>query len=296
MAATKTKSRNRPLAKSREQEQITPEGKVRSRIKHYLVQRFYTRFHMSLIMMGAGLAAMVSNWALLEWGVTRMWMRYPVAVTCSYLTFLAGVWLWIQYVEFRKEGANKNSFIDGGDIPDLGIPGGSGGGGGSSIEMPNILRGGGGAFDGGGAAGEWVEGAQVQAFAGNPLPSASAPSSGFKDAFSGFGDLGDLDGEAAIVILLALLLIASIFIVSGYILWFAPDILSEAIFGATLAGSLAHAAKREDNQGWVTGVVRKTWWPFAIVFVVAMVFAVYSAKNYPEAKTLGEALTMATAS
>lgn len=293
MAKTKTASRSKSVSTAKLQEPLTPEGKVRSRIKHYLVQRFYTRFHMSLIMIGAGLAAMVSNWALLEWGITRMWMRYPVAVTCSYLTFLAGVWLWIQYVEFRKEGANKNSFIDGGDIPDLGIPGGSGGG--SSIEMPNILRGGGGTFDGGGAAGEWVEGAQVQAFAGNPSAGISPPSSGFKDAFSGFGDLGDLDGEAAIVILLAVLLLASIMIVSGYILWFAPDILSEAIFGATLAGGLARAAKREDNQGWVTGVVKKTWWPFAIVFVVAMVFAVYSAKHYPQAKTLGEALTMATA-
>ena len=293
MATAKTKSRNKSVTKAREQKPITPEGKVRGRIKHYLVQRFYTRFHMSLIMIGAGLAAMVTNWTLLHWGVTKMWMRYPVAVTFSYLTFLAGVWLWIQYVEFRKEGGNKNSFIDGGDIPDLGIP--SGGGGGSSIEIPNIVRGGGGSFDGGGAAGEWAEAAPMQAFASSPSPSVSPPSSGFKDAFSGFGDLGDLDGEAAIVILLAVLLLASILIVSGYILWFAPDILSEAIFGATLAGSLARAAKREDNQGWVTGVVKKTGWSFAIVFVVAMVFALYAASHYPAAQTLGEALQLATA-
>ena len=294
MAATKTKTRSKSFTKSSDQALMTPEGKVRTRIKHYLVQRFYTRFHMSLIMMGAGMAAMVSNWALLHWGVTKMWMRYPVAVTCSYLTFLAGVWLWIQYVEFRKDSANKNSSNDGADISDLWIP--SGNSSGSSLEIPSIARGGGGSFDGGGAAGEWAEVAPVQAFTSSSSSGASPPSSnGFKDAFSGFGDLGDLDGEAAIVIGLALLLIASIFIVSGYILWFAPDILSEAIFGATLAGSLAGAAKREDNQGWVTGVIKKTWWPFAIVFFFAMVFALYAGSHYPAAKTLGEAWQMAKA-
>ena len=294
MAATTAKTRRKSSAQRQDQELTTPEGRVRHRIKHYLVQRFYTRFHMSLILMGAGLAAMVSNWALLHSGVTKMWMRYPVAVTCSYLTFLAGVWLWSQYVEFRKDNANRNSSNDGADISDLWVP--SGNSTGSSVEMPSIVRGGGGSFDGGGAAGEWAEVAPVQALASGPSPSASPPSSsGFKDAFSGFGDLGDLDGEAAIVILLALLLIASIFIVSGYILWFAPDILSEAIFGATLAGSVARAAKREDNQGWVTGVIKKTWWPFAIVFFFAMVFALYAGSHYPAAKTLREVWQMSMA-
>ena len=295
MAATKTIMCRKSSTQRQNQVLATPEGKVRLRIKRYLVQRFYTRFHMSLIMMGAGMAAMVSNWALLHWGVTKMWMRYPVAVTCSYLTFLAGVWLWIQYVEFRKDSANKNSSFDGTDISDLWVP--SGNGSGSSLEMPSIVRGGGGSFDGGGAAGEWAEAASSQAFASDPSPGAisSPSSSSFKDAFSDFGDLRDLDGEAAIVIGLALLLIASIFIVSGYILWFAPDILSEAIFGATLAGSLAGAVKREDNQGWVTGVIKKTWWPFAIVFFFAMVLALYAGSHYPAAKTLREVWQMSMA-
>ena len=294
MAETKTKTRRKSSTQRQDQALTTPEGKVRLRIKRYLVQRFYTRFHMSLIMMGAGMAAMVSNWALLHWGVTKMWMRYPVAVTCSYLTFLAGVWLWIQYVEFRKDSVNKRTSIDGADISDLWIP--SGNSSGSSLEMPSMVRGGGGSFDGGGAAGEWAEAAPSPAFTSSSSPDVSpSSSSGFKDAFSDFGDLGDLDGEALIVILLALLLIASIFIVSGYILWFAPDILSEAIFGATLAGSLAGAAKREDNRGWITGVVKKTWWPFAIVFVFAMAFALYAGSHYPAAKTLGEAWKMALA-
>jgi hypothetical protein len=284
---------------------VTPQ----ERVKRYLVQRFYTRFHMSLILMGAGFTAMISNWTLLHWGVTKMWVRYPIAMTLSYLAFLAGVWLWIQYVDFRRasnvssgdepeqnnlgRGRRARSKGDAGDLLD--IPLNSGSSGGSSMEIPNIVRGGGGSFDGGGAGGAWGEGTPVQAFAGNSSPGVSSSGGGLKDAFSGFGDLGDLDGDAAILIVLALVLIGAILVVSGYIVWFAPDILSEAVFGATLAGSLAGTARRQDNEGWVMGVVKKTWWPFAIVFAAAMSFAIYAQIHYPAARTLGEALSTAIA-
>jgi hypothetical protein len=280
------------------------------RVKRYLVQRFYTRFHMSLILMGAGFTAMISNWAMLHVGISKMWLRYPIAMTLSYLAFLAGVWLWLQYVDFRRASnvadgdappggarqANKKSGENLGDI--LNLPSGSGGGGsggGSSVELPNIVRGGGGSFDGGGAGGGWSEPVPVQGLVSNGGGSSVSSSGGGKGFFDGFGDFGDLDGDAAILIVLALVLIGSILIVSGYIVWFAPDILSEAVFGATLAGTLAGTARRQDNEGWVMGVVKKTWWPFAIVFVAAMSFAIYAQIHYPTARTLGDALRTAIA-
>jgi hypothetical protein len=274
---------------------------------------------MTLILMSAGFAAMLTNWTLLHWGIGKMWLRYPVAVTASYLTFLAGVWLWIQYVEYRRGGSNdigeddepagaKSKARGSGSSPlDLipNVGGGSGGdsGGGSSIELPDILRGGGGSFDGGGASGGWAEVNPVQAFAGNSssaVPNVQSSSGGFGDAFKGigdkFGDFFDLDGDGIVLIVLALLLVASILVLSGYIVWFAPDILSEAVFGATLAGGLARSAKRQDNEGWVMSVVKRTWWPFAIVFTAAMAFAIYAAIHYPAARTLGEALAAAASS
>ena len=59
--------------------------------------------------------------------------------------------------------------------------------------------------------------------------------------------------------------------------------------------SFSGAARRQDNEGWVLGVVKKTWWPFAIVFAAAMAFAIYAQIHYPAARTLGEALSMAVA-
>ncbi len=276
---------------------LNPDDQFRARVKRYLIQRFYTRFHMSLILMSAGCAAMLGNWLLLHWGVGKMWLRYPVAITFSYLTFLAGVWLWLQYLSFRRDGANESSAFDGGDVLDIGnVNFGSGGGGG--IGSPDVVGGRGGSFDGGGASGEWVDANPVQSLVGNSSANVS-PSTGnssmMGDIGSKFGDFFDLDGEAIVLIVLALLLVCSVVILSGYIVWFAPDILGEAVFGATLAGGLAGAAKKQDKDGWVMGVVKKTWWPFAIVFAAAMAFAIYAATHYPAAKTFGEALAAAVA-
>ena len=267
---------------------LTPGEAARERVKRYLVQRFYTRFHMSLILMSSGFAAMLSNWVLLQAGLKAMWVRYPIAITLAYFTFLAGVWLWLQYIRITQGETNRQSFIDGGDLPTVNlVPGGGG-----SLNVDGVM-GGGGSFDGGGASGEWVEANPVQALASNG-PSASPDGGGvFSDVGKSFGDFVDLDGEAIVLIVLALLLIFSVLLLSGYVIWFAPDILGEAIFGATLAGSLAGAAKRQDADGWVMGVVKKTWWPFAIVFVVAMVFSIYAAAHYPGASTFGTVLSMA---
>ena len=288
------------MAKSKKpkpkEELIAPEDQLRARVKHYLIQRFYTRFHMSLILMSAGCAAMLGNWLLLYWGVGKMWLRYPIAITLSYLTFLAGVWLWLQYLSFRRDGANERSSFDGGDVIDLGNVGG---GGIDLPSVPDVIGGGGGSFDGGGASGEWVDASPVQSLVGNSSANVS-PSTGnssfMGDIGSKLGDYFDLDGEAIVLIVLALLLVCSVLILSGYIVWFAPDILGEAVFGATLAGGLAGAAKQQDKNGWVMGVVKKTWWPFAIVFAAAMAFAIYAAIHYPAAKTFGEALAAAVAS
>ncbi len=279
------------------QEALHPDDRLREHVKRYLVQRFYTRFHMSLILMSAGLAAMLGNWLLLHWGVGQMWLRYPVAITLSYLTFLAGVWLWLQYLSFRRVGISDRSSLDGGDVLDIGTVNFESGGGGS-IGSPDVVGGGGGTFDGGGASGDWVDANPVQSLVGNSTANVS-PSTGnssmLGDLGSKFGDFFDLDGEAIILIVLALLLVCSVMILSGYIVWFAPDILGEAVFGATLAGSLARTAKQQDKNGWVMGVVKKTWWPFAIVFAAAMAFAIYAAIHYPAAKTFGEVLAAAVA-
>lgn len=293
-----SKRNSKRNAKQHELAPLTPGQLARERVKRYLIQRFYTRFHMSLILVTAGLAAMLTNWLLLRIGIHAMWMRYPVAVTMAYAAFLAGIWLWLRYVNFTQEPKQGRSRIDGDEweIPAIG----SGGGGSGSVEIPNVIRGGGGSFDGGGASGAWSEVQPVAAFAEGS--SSAAPDTGnslgagFKSIGSKFGDFGDLDGEGVVLIVLALVLVFSVAIASGYVIWFAPDILGEALFGATLAGGLAKSSKRFDEEGWAAGVIKKTWMPFAVVLAVAMVVAIYVGVNHPGASTLGGAVSAAVGS
>jgi hypothetical protein len=235
---------------------------------------------------------MLSNWVLLHGGVHVMWMRYPIAVSVAYLTFLAGVWLWLRYVGMGQRAGLGNALVDNADIPNVSLGGGGGGG---SLELPVRLGKGGGQFAGGGASGSWVEDNQAPMLAAMQSNADSAASSSEKGSsgIGSFGDFGDLDGDAIVLLVIALLLVASIFLLSGYVIWFAPDILGEAAFGAVLAGGLAKPTKRHDSEGWVAGVVKKTWWPFAVVLALALGFAIYAAVNYPGARTFGQAISMA---
>lgn len=259
----------------------------RDGIKRYLVQRFYTRFHMSLILASSALAAMLCNWSLLHGaGVRAMWVRYPVAVALSYLCFLAGVWLWLRYVGLRaRSSSDPGSMLDGIDGPDITL-----GDGGSAGSLPDPVEAGGGEFGGGGASGSFGDGISAPSLVdGGGITTDSGGSGG---GFS-LPDFGDLDGDGIVLLLLALAFVAAIFLASGYIVWFAPDILGEALFGATLAAGLSGAAQRHDSEGWVAGVVAKTWWPFAIVLALAQAVAVYAAFNYPAATTLRQAVMLA---
>jgi hypothetical protein len=138
---------------------------------------------------------------------------------------------------------------------------------------------GGGAFDGGGASASFAEG-------GGKAPAVAV----------GDFSLGEIAGDDIGAIILLIVLALAIFVASGYLVWMAPEILTEAAFGAVLAGGLAKKAKQQSATGWVAGVVKKTWWPFAIVFLLAMVFAFYAKAHHPEAKTFREAIRSAVSS
>ncbi len=98
------------------------------------------------------------------------------------------------------------------------------------------------------------------------------------------------------LLLLAVAVIALILFLSGFLIWFAPDILTEAAFGALLSGGLAKRAKQHDAGGWVGGVVRKTWWLFAIVLAASTALGGWASSHYPEARTLHQAVNMALGS
>jgi len=267
---------------------------TRESFKATLSRRYSPRLHMSCILAACGLTSMLASWFMLDLGIHSMLLRYPVAIALAYATFLVGVWTWLRamgLVDNSGARTGKSSLADGLDISSGGSSSGGswgrGGGGGS------VLGGKGGSFDGGGASASFAEG-RMPLVATN-LQANAAPASGLKSAGGNAAGsiLDGVDGDGIVLLVLAIALVAVVFVTSGYLIWCAPDVLTEAAFGAALTGTLARRTKQETASGWIGGVIRKTWWPFALVMVAAVIFAGYAHKHYPEASTFRQAIAMA---
>src|SRR5437763_14811304 len=118
-----------------------------------ILHAYFVRIHMGLILTAVTASGVLTSKGLLAAGVVSLRFRYPVAVLCSYLVFLALVRIWIWYVCRRRSAAQSSSGSGSSfDLGDFDFGGGSssgsgGGGGGGGIEP---VRFGGGSSGGGG--------------------------------------------------------------------------------------------------------------------------------------------------
>jgi hypothetical protein len=225
---------------------------IRQRILH----GYCVRLHMALIVTAVVVSGVLSSKLLLVSGVHSLRLRYPVAVVVSYGVFLMLIRVWIWYVTLRRpvwaKSSGGTSDLDFGGVPS---PGGWGGGG-------SGVRFGGGSSGGGGASDAWGE-------ADAPLPTPVVQvSSGHGSFFSNLNFGGDSDDDGWLVMLLLVALVLAIFGAGGYLVFAAPQILPEAACQAILAPALLRVSK-EHHHGWMSGVLRSTVLPFAIVCLLA---------------------------
>src|SRR3712207_6737479 len=64
-------------------------------VKLRLLRRGHPRLLVTLILMMTGLAGFLVSYALLHSGMTRMWLRYPLAILFAYCVFLLLLRLWL---------------------------------------------------------------------------------------------------------------------------------------------------------------------------------------------------------
>jgi hypothetical protein len=221
---------------------------------------------MSLILSAVIASGVLASKGLLDLGLHSLRLRYPIAVLTSYLVFLLLVRLWIWYVSLRSGALNRASSSKGGswneviEIDNIGGSGGSGSGGASG----EVFRGfGGGSSGGGGATGSW-ESDMPPALISEPAP--AQVSSGSSSWFPKI-DI-DFDGDGGIVLILLAALVLAMVGAGGYLVYAAPQILPEAAGQALLAGALTRVSKQEHHD-WMSGVLRSTWIPFAVVLLFA---------------------------
>jgi hypothetical protein len=249
-----------------------PSLRSETRYKRAIVRTFFVRFHMLLILTGSCLAGVVASKLLFLAHVTSIPLRHALAVVASYLAFLGLVRLWLAYIRWTPTLSSVDLPLD---LPWSGRGGGQTFGGGR-----------GGRFGGAGAQGSWGDTPQpaTSSVAGVGAPRASS-STGSR-WLSGWGFDVDLD-EKALVILLAFAALVLAVLGSGvYMIWNAPSILGDAAFQVALSAGLIRASRRLESMGWVGGVCRRTWIPFAIVFTLAVAFGLVVRAYCPDSPTL----------
>lgn len=224
-------------------------------------ERFFLRFHMSLILLGTALSGVLSAKLLLMLQVENIVVRYSLAVLAAYAAFFCFVKLWLTYLT----ATHRRSWLDAtGDLlPDLPRFGGSGG------SAPTFSGGGGGLSGGGGATGAFdgpAPAARVMAMQ-PPVETTSRSTDGLGKV------LGGLVDDDSIVLLALALLLAATFGGAIYLIYIAPHILSEAAFDFLLGAGLIKSFRRMDRADWMGSVFKDTYKPFLIVLVIALVAA-----------------------
>ncbi len=238
-------------------------------IKSRLLRKGKPRLLVTLILLITGLVGFLVSYLLLHSGMTRMWLRYPLAILFAYCVFLLLLRLWLALQRSRQRVG-----VEVGDVTDI------------APELPDALfrsRGGyaegfrfsgGGADAGGGGAGSsWGE---------SSLSSSSSSGS------SGGGGGFDLDDGVFIVI--AVVVIAGALLAVFYVVYIAPALLAEILVDGVLVAGLYRELKGVEQRHWLRAAVRKTLLPALIAA------ALFSAGGYalqraaPKARSVGEVL------
>ena len=237
----------------------------KQKFKQRFAKNVFTRFHMSLILLGTILSGIIFSKLLLIFGLQHMMIRFIIVLIFSYLSFFLFMKLWLHYLTtpYRKNRQDE-SLLDAVDVitsvPDF-----------SSTNSAHSLIGHGGEFGGGGASGAWenVSGSleipvsEEMIVSANSVCETTAETTG--EAISCLADEGGI-----LLIPLALLLL----IVFGggiYLIYEAPVIISEAAFELILATTLIKKARRIDNPNWMGSVFRATWPAFTLTLVITII-------------------------
>lgn len=207
-----------------------------------LKERFFLRFHMSLILIGTAMVGLLVSKLLLMADMTNMVIRYPLAIVFAYLAFFGFIKLWLSYLSASRDGSLSevvDSVVDGvTGIPDL-----------SGVSGPSLSSGG--AF-GGGGGGSFGGGGATGSFDSAVAPMLDSGKDGITSA------AGDAAGEAAsgiledngwVLVVLGILL-AIVFGAGIFLLYQAPFILTEAAFDFALSASLVKSARKIDATDW----------------------------------------------
>jgi hypothetical protein len=243
---------------------------IRSAVDH----RISARREMTLGVVVAGVSGLVTSFVALHLGLTRMAVRYPLAVAVAYAVFLAYLWLWLRMhgIRIRSEARNRTIDISPSDLDVVAFP--------FRSRAPAPFEfGQGGGFSGGGGGTEWGESAGPEA----PPPAFAAA----HVAKKGGASIGiDLD-DGAWVLLVAGIAAAAVLGAAIYVVYIAPVLFAEMLLDAALAAGLYRRLRGVDAHSWWRTAIRRTIVPAVASALVVFVAGAVMQSVYPLASSIG---------
>ena len=265
---------------------VADRNRMVERVRRRLLRGGWPRLFVSFLLMLTGAAGFLTSYALLHLGLTKMAVRYPLAVLTAYCVFLLLLRLWLALQ--RKTTGNLDSDFDlaGIDLNPLNS--------GLSLSDAAKLGGGGGDFGGAGAGGGWVADSISNAsssvgnstsFAGSTVGS-STPGGGSWN----LPDLGfDFDAdEGCALLLIPIIAIVGLVIVMFYVVYAAPVLLAEILVDGLLLAGLYKRLKGVEPRHWLRSAVRRTLLPAMLATALFIAAGYLMQRAIPEARSIGD--------
>jgi hypothetical protein len=249
---------------------------------------------MVLILSATVISGVICSKVLSLLGISRMPIRYGIAIILSYLLFFLFVKLWLLYIGIGRHARVKKGKGGGSWWGDL-MP--SFRSSASSSGTPRLFTGFRGGTSGGGGSGEAFAGSNpsvaVPVGVGADPGVAGGPKGGGGSLLDGLSGVGDEGFLKLLAILLLIALVFSVVIVGGYLIWCAPIILSDAAFHVFLVTGLSRKVRRVKEGNWEMSILGATWWGFLLILLLAIAFGICAQLYNPAAVTVRDLFTSA---
>lgn len=224
-----------------------------------------------------GLITLMVTWGAsalqMHLGNESLALRYLVSLGVGYLAYLLTVRVWADAL-IRPTHADVPD-LSGLDVPSIHGDGGKPG-------LPDLHSGGGGDFGGGGASGDFSDG-------------ATGVADGLGDLAGGAIEVAASADEAAIVVVpvvAVFLMGCALFLGAGslVLLYFGWEVLLAVAVELAFSYATARTAVRVSREGWASAAVRLTWKPLAGAVVCAVMLGAAIDHFIPAAQSLPQAL------
>lgn len=266
-------------------------AELKRRLADRIRRSYFVRFHMVLILSATVISGVICSKLLSLLGVSRMPVRYGIAIILSYLLFFLFVKLWLLYIGIGRHARVKKGKGGGSWWGDL-MP--SFRSSASSSGAPRFAGFRGGTSGGGGSGGTFTESnpsVAVPVGVGADPGVAGGPKGGGGSLLDGLSGVGDEGFLKLLAILLLIALVFSVVIVGGYLIWCAPIILSDAAFHVLLVTGLSRKVRRVKEGNWEMSILGATWWGFLLILLLAIAFGICAQLYNPAAVTVKDLFT-----